>query len=277
MIKEAILAHPAEARAGIGRATIKKYIQSHHPETAKGSEASFNTRVNQAITRGAEKKTFVLPKGPSGKVKLAPKAKVEKKPAAAKKPAAKKVAAKKPAAKKPAAKKVCSSSSSSPSPGQGDWMDAKGQPKSISIFVQLVPTRCCARLDSSSTPRTPHLHPSIVFDLSPPSSPSSSLRSTSPMVLTSSDQTRLIQHQSLTSFFSTHDFYQCSLHPDRCQEARCQEGCFVNGHQGQEACCQEGKSLIYRQRRSCMMVSLVRDHVGWVLQPSQGEFAECHV
>ena len=111
MIKEAILAHPAEARAGIGRATIKKYIQSHHPETAKGSEASFNTRVNQAITRGAEKKTFVLPKGPSGKVKLAPKAKAEKKPAAVKKPAAaKKVAAKKPAAaaaKKPAAKKVC--------------------------------------------------------------------------------------------------------------------------------------------------------------------------
>lgn len=104
MIKEAILAHPAEARAGIGRATIKKYIQSHHPETAKGSEASFNTRVNQAITRGAEKKTFVLPKGPSGKVKLAPKAKVEKKAAPAKKPAAaKKTAAKKPAAKKAAA------------------------------------------------------------------------------------------------------------------------------------------------------------------------------
>jgi histone H1/5 len=122
MIKEAILAHPAEARAGIGRATIKKYIQSHHPETAKGSEATFNTRVNQAITRGAEKKTFVLPKGPSGKVKLAPKAKAEKKPAttaAAKKPAAKKAAvAKKPAAaaKKPAAKKVSCFSSSSPSP-----------------------------------------------------------------------------------------------------------------------------------------------------------------
>lgn len=115
MIKEAILAHPAEARAGIGRATIKKYIQSHHPETAKGSEASFNTRVNQAITRGAEKKAFLLPKGPSGKVKLAPKAKVEKKAPAAKKPAAKKTAAKKPAAKKPAAKKV-STPSSSPSP-----------------------------------------------------------------------------------------------------------------------------------------------------------------
>ena len=124
MIKEAILAHPAEARAGIGRATIKKYIQSHHPETAKGSEATFNTRVNQAITRGAEKKTFVLPKGPSGKVKLAPKAKAEKKEPAAKKPAAaKKVAAKKPAAKKAApAKKVSRSSSSLLRPSDG-WME----------------------------------------------------------------------------------------------------------------------------------------------------------
>ncbi|SPO39919.1 uncharacterized protein PSFLO_05400 [Pseudozyma flocculosa] len=109
MIKAAIAAHPTDARTGISRSTIKKYLQSHYPETAKLSEASFNTRVNQTITRGAEKKTFVLPKGPSGKVKLAPKEKAaaEKKvktPAADKKPAA--AAAKKPAAKKPAAKKT---------------------------------------------------------------------------------------------------------------------------------------------------------------------------
>ena len=31
-------------------------------------------QLNRAITSGAEKGTFVLPKGPSGKVKLAPKA-----------------------------------------------------------------------------------------------------------------------------------------------------------------------------------------------------------
>lgn len=99
MIKQAIVAHASEARQGIGRATIKKYIQSHFPETAKAPEASFNTRVNQAITRGAAKKTFVLPKGPSGKVKLAPKEKASEKKAAAKPAAAKKPAAK-PAAKK---------------------------------------------------------------------------------------------------------------------------------------------------------------------------------
>lgn len=30
-------------------------------------------QLNLALTRGAEKETFVFPKGPSGKVKLAPR------------------------------------------------------------------------------------------------------------------------------------------------------------------------------------------------------------
>jgi histone H1/5 len=140
MIKEAILAHPEEARSGVGRQTIKKYLNKKHPETSKISEASFSNLVSKAIARGAEKKTFLLPKGPSGKIKLAPSVKktTATKPAATKKPAttaakkpaaakktttakkttaakkpaaakktttAKKPAAKKPAAKKPAAKK----------------------------------------------------------------------------------------------------------------------------------------------------------------------------
>jgi len=37
------------------------------------SSASNLHQLNQALTRGAEKDTFVFPKGPSGKVKLAPK------------------------------------------------------------------------------------------------------------------------------------------------------------------------------------------------------------
>jgi histone H1/5 len=32
-------------------------------------------QLNRAITHGAESNVFVLPKGPSGKIKLAPKAK----------------------------------------------------------------------------------------------------------------------------------------------------------------------------------------------------------
>lgn len=99
MIKEAILAHPQEARTGLSRPTIKKFIQQKHSVTSKIPEASFNNHISKAIAKGAEKKIFSLPKGPSGKVKLAAPA---KKPAAVKKPAA----AKKPAAKKPAAKKV---------------------------------------------------------------------------------------------------------------------------------------------------------------------------
>ncbi|MCO5558232.1 hypothetical protein L7F22_011811 [Adiantum nelumboides] len=98
MIKEAILAHPEE-KTGLGRPTIKKYIHQKHPETSKMPEAAFNNHVSKAITRGHEKKTFVLPKGISGRVKLAPDAKK----AAVKKPAVKKAAATKTA--KPAAAK----------------------------------------------------------------------------------------------------------------------------------------------------------------------------
>ncbi|WFD23458.1 hypothetical protein MEQU1_002149 [Malassezia equina] len=110
MIKEAILAHGAEARLGLGRPTIKKYILAKHPDTGRLPLASFNTRFNQAITRGEEKGVFLLPKGVSGKVKVSAKAKPAAKPAAKKasKPAATTTAKKvtKPATKKPAAKKV---------------------------------------------------------------------------------------------------------------------------------------------------------------------------
>jgi histone H1/5 len=37
------------------------------------NSASNLHQLNLALTRGAEKETFVFPKGPSGKVKLAPK------------------------------------------------------------------------------------------------------------------------------------------------------------------------------------------------------------
>lgn len=98
MIKEAILGHPEEARSGLSRPTIKKFIHKKYPATSKLPEASFNNHISKAIAKGHEKKTFALPKGPSGKVKLA----AEAKKAPAKKPAAKKATT----TKKPAAKKV---------------------------------------------------------------------------------------------------------------------------------------------------------------------------
>lgn len=120
MIKAAILAHPEEARVGLSRQAIKKYLHAKYPHTNEVSDQAFATNLSRAIASGSSdtKKTFVLPKGASGKVKLAPSAKPkpakkpaakkdDTKPAKAKKPATKKAAApKKDTAKKPAAKKA---------------------------------------------------------------------------------------------------------------------------------------------------------------------------
>ncbi|TFY51468.1 hypothetical protein EVG20_g10989, partial [Dentipellis fragilis] len=67
MIKECIIAHPDEARSGVSRPAIKKFVEStYHIEP----NASTNSHLARAITIGVEKGTFVLPKGPAGKVKL---------------------------------------------------------------------------------------------------------------------------------------------------------------------------------------------------------------
>lgn len=75
MIKEAILAHPEAARIGLSRPVLKKYINAKHPTTTSISPTAFSSALSRAILKGAEKKVLVLPKGPAGKVKLAPAAK----------------------------------------------------------------------------------------------------------------------------------------------------------------------------------------------------------
>ena len=51
----------------------QQYIKDHH---GLDMTAAMNlSHFNRAITNGAEDGTFALPKGPSGKVKLAPKTK----------------------------------------------------------------------------------------------------------------------------------------------------------------------------------------------------------
>lgn len=70
MVKECITAHPDEARHGVSRPTIKKFVETKykiHPNQTS------NSQLARAITHGAEKGIFVLPKGPSGKIKLPPK------------------------------------------------------------------------------------------------------------------------------------------------------------------------------------------------------------
>ncbi|GAW08440.1 histone H1 [Lentinula edodes] len=70
MIKECIVTHPEEARTGVSRPTIKNFVEIKYRIDVNPSTAS---QLNRAITSGSEKGIFVLPKGPSGKVKLAPK------------------------------------------------------------------------------------------------------------------------------------------------------------------------------------------------------------
>lgn len=72
MIKECIAGHPDDARSGVSRATIKKFISEKYDVEINGTNLS---QLNRAITHGAEHGIFALPKGPSGKVKLAPKVK----------------------------------------------------------------------------------------------------------------------------------------------------------------------------------------------------------
>jgi len=87
MIKECITAHPEDARGGVSRPTIKKFVETKHHVAMNATAAS---QLNRAIAHGAEKGIFVLPKGPSGKVKLAAQhsdaAKENAKPAAKKLP-----------------------------------------------------------------------------------------------------------------------------------------------------------------------------------------------
>ncbi|GFZ42572.1 hypothetical protein JCM24511_00288 [Saitozyma sp. JCM 24511] len=125
MVQEAIKANPTEARAGVSRPTIKKFLADKY-KLDMSSAANVNN-LSSAIKRGSEKGDLVLPKGIGGRVKLPAKktaaGKENVKPAA-KKPAAKKPAATKaakpaaakkaPAAKKPAAKKPAAKKTSAP-------------------------------------------------------------------------------------------------------------------------------------------------------------------
>ncbi|KAH9029552.1 hypothetical protein EDB84DRAFT_1496201 [Lactarius hengduanensis] len=71
MIKECITAHPDDARHGVSRPQIKKFVEEKYRLEIGNAQI---TQLSRAIAVGAEKNVFSLPKGPSGRVKLAPKA-----------------------------------------------------------------------------------------------------------------------------------------------------------------------------------------------------------
>jgi len=70
MIKECIVHNPGDARVGVSRPMIKKFVENKYHIDLNPLTAS---QLNRAINSGSEKGIFLLPKGPSGKVKLAPK------------------------------------------------------------------------------------------------------------------------------------------------------------------------------------------------------------
>ncbi|KAJ7273558.1 hypothetical protein B0H12DRAFT_498165 [Mycena haematopus] len=72
MIKECIASHPEDARQGVSRPQIKKFVETKYKLSIGTAQ---NTQLSKALAAGSEKKIFVLPKGPSGRVKLAPKVK----------------------------------------------------------------------------------------------------------------------------------------------------------------------------------------------------------
>ncbi|KAI5123322.1 hypothetical protein M0805_009343 [Coniferiporia weirii] len=115
IIKECIADNTSDARSGVSRSTIKKFAETKYKIEMTGLNLSM---LNRAIAHGADAGTFILPKGPSGKVKLAPKnkpsasSKENTKPVSPKakvatgKPVAKPAVVKKAAATKPVAKKA---------------------------------------------------------------------------------------------------------------------------------------------------------------------------
>ncbi|KAJ2969316.1 hypothetical protein NUW54_g12993 [Trametes sanguinea] len=86
MIKECIAAHPEDARHGVSRPQIKKYVEDKYGLEIGAAQV---TQLSKAITHGAEKNIFVLPKGPSGRVKLPPKSQRPADASATKEPDAK--------------------------------------------------------------------------------------------------------------------------------------------------------------------------------------------
>lgn len=142
MIKAAIVAHPEEARAGLSRPALKKWIHAKYPHTSKVSEGLFSSNLSRAIATGEDKKLFVLPKGPSGKIKLAPGAK----PKAAKP----KDEAQKPATKKPAAKAAPKKAAAPKKPSAKKPATKAAAPKKASTTTKKVCFFLCGRVTRES-------------------------------------------------------------------------------------------------------------------------------
>ncbi|KAF4615339.1 hypothetical protein D9613_003240 [Agrocybe pediades] len=84
IFSECIAENTEDARIGVSRPQIKKYVENKYKLEMGAAQVS---QLSRAITTGAEKGVFVLPKGLSGRVKLAPKTKAADSSAKENKPA----------------------------------------------------------------------------------------------------------------------------------------------------------------------------------------------
>ncbi|TGO35508.1 hypothetical protein BHYA_0156g00320 [Botrytis hyacinthi] len=101
MIIDAII--NLKERNGSSRIQLKKYLKANNKINA--GDSMFDSLFNRALKNGVAKEVFIMPKGSSGTVKLAPKAKKAPAEKAPKKATEKKAAVKKTAVKKTTATK----------------------------------------------------------------------------------------------------------------------------------------------------------------------------
>ncbi|KIM49453.1 hypothetical protein M413DRAFT_21676 [Hebeloma cylindrosporum] len=111
MIKECIAANTEDARIGVSRPQIKKFVEKKYKLEIGAAQ---NTQLSKAINSGSDKGVFVLPKGLSGRVKLAPKSKPADTSSKENKPASKVAAKPKAAAAKPKAKATTTTAKAKP-------------------------------------------------------------------------------------------------------------------------------------------------------------------
>ncbi|CAD6568075.1 MAG: hypothetical protein TREMPRED_004252 [Tremellales sp. Tagirdzhanova-0007] len=117
MIQECIKANPTEARQGVSRPTIKKFLADKY-KLDMSSAANSNNLAN-AIKRGMDKGDLNLPKGIGGRVKMPAKTAATGKENAPPKTAAK------PATEKPSAAKTTSASAKKTAPAKKAAAPAK--------------------------------------------------------------------------------------------------------------------------------------------------------
>ncbi|KAJ7219128.1 hypothetical protein GGX14DRAFT_695373 [Mycena pura] len=158
MIKECITAHPEDARQGVSRPQIKKFVETKYKLSIGTAQ---NTQLSKALATGSEKNFFVLPKGPSGRVKLAPKAKSadasatkENKPTKAKPKTTKTAPAKATTTKKAPTKSTTRPAQKKPTVSKKKTTTAKPKPSTTTVKKAAPAKKLAGKAKPTATKKT---------------------------------------------------------------------------------------------------------------------------